>query len=89
VSNQQSGRPEDHEPRNPNLDPSPTGDADLEAGGGVRPGHTPPDSQSATSTPPHAPDARPPRSKATLIVLIALVVILVLIFVAYAIGLWG
>ena len=88
MSNQQSGRPEDHEPRNPNIDPSPTGDADLEAGGGVKPGHTPPDSQSATSTPPHKPDARPPRSKATVIALIVIVVILVLIFVAYAIGLW-
>lgn len=52
MSNQHSGRPEDHEARNPNLDPDVTGDADLEPGGGVKPGHTPPDSQSATSTPP-------------------------------------
>ena len=88
MSNQQSGRPEDHEARNPNLDPGVTGDADLEAGGGVKPGHTPPDSQSATSTPPHAPAARPPRSKTMLVVMIVLVALLALIFVAYAIGLW-
>ena len=85
MSNQQWGRPEDHEPRNPNLDPNTTGDADLEPGGGVKPGHTPPDSHSATSTPPHAPA----RSKTTLVVLIVLVAILVLLFVAYGIGLWG
>lgn len=88
MSNQQSGRPEDHEARNPNLDPGVAGDPDLDAGGGVKPGHTPPDSQSATSTPPHQPEPRPPRSKTTVIVLIAVVVLLILIFVAYAIGLW-
>lgn len=88
MSNQHSGRPEGHEARNPNLDPDVTGDADLEPGGGVKPGHTPPDSQSATSTPPHTPDARPPRSKAVIILLVVLAILLVLIFVAYGIGIW-
>ncbi|WP_245873481.1 DUF6480 family protein [Brevibacterium ihuae] len=41
----------EHTEHNPNLDPAPQGDPDLEPGGGVRPGDTPPESQSATSTP--------------------------------------
>lgn len=89
MSNRERERPDQHESRNPNLDPGASDDQDLEAGGGVKPGHTPPDSQSATSTPPHQPDARPPRSKATLILMIVIAVILVFIFVAYAIGLWS
>lgn len=88
MSNREQGRPEDHEARNPNLDPDTANDPDLEAGGGVKPGHTPPDSQSATSTPPHKADTRPPRSKATIILLSVFALILVFIFVAYAIGLW-
>ena len=88
MSNRGQERPEDHEARNPNLDPGTANDPDLEAGGGVKPGHTPPDSQSATSTPPHKADARPPRSKATVTLLIVFALILVFIFVAYAIGLW-
>ena len=78
------------------LIPVGSGDPDLEAGGGVKPGHTPPDSQSATDpgsqsatdTPQHDPPARPPRSKATLTIMIVIAVLLVLVFVAYAIGLW-
>lgn len=89
MPNRQQGRPEDHEANNPNLDPTPDGDHDLDAGGGVKPGHTPPESQSATSTPPHATDARPPRSKATLMLLLVFAAALVFIFVAYGIGLWN
>lgn len=83
-----SERNPNHHEQNPNLDPSPDGDHDLDDGGGVKRGHTPPESQSASATPPHTPDARPPRSKATLIVLVIIVVLLVLIFVAYGVGLW-
>ena len=88
MANREQERPEQHEPDNPNLDPDSAQDPDLEAGGGVKPGHTPPDSQSATSTPPHHPSERPPRSRATTILLIVFAVILVFIFVAYALGLW-
>ncbi len=88
MANREQEDPERHEPNNPNLDPDGIQDPDLDAGGGVKPGHTPPDSQSATSTPPHHPSPRPPRSKATVILLIVFAVILVFIFVAYAIGLW-
>ena len=70
--------PEDHEPNdNPNLDPSPDGDQDLEDGGGVKRGHTPPDSQSASATPRHTPDPRPPRSNVMLILIGVIVVFLV------------
>lgn len=88
-----SDRNPDHHERdpddNPNLDPNPDQDHDLEDGGSVKRGHTPPESQSATATPSHAPSARPPRSKAPLIVIGIIVVLLVLIFVAYGIGLWA
>ena len=95
MANREQQDPEQHQ-RNPNLDPSGSGDPDLEAGGGVKPGHTPPDSQSATNPddhsatdmPQHDPPTRPPRSKATLTVMIVIAVLLVLVFVAYAIGLW-
>ncbi|GAA4479103.1 hypothetical protein GCM10023190_21620 [Enteractinococcus fodinae] len=88
MSNRDPEDPSQHEPRNPNIDPGTNGDNDLEAGGGVKPGHTPPDSQSATSTPSHTPEAKPPRSKLALTLMIAIAVIFVFIFVAYAIGLW-
>lgn len=81
-------RPEDHEAHNPNIDPPVTGDADLEPGGGVKPGHTPPESQSATSTPPHPPATRPPRSKATIVLVSVFALVFVFLFVAYAMGLW-
>jgi len=89
MANRDPEHPESHEPKNPNLDPDPAQDSDLEAGGGVKPGHTPPDSQSTTSTPPHQPEARPPRSKTALTLMIVIAVVLVFIFVAYAIGLWS
>lgn len=87
MANREQQNPERHEP-NPNLDPDGAGDQDLETGGGVKPGHTPPDSHSATSTPRHDPPARPPRSKATVTLMIIIALLLVFIFVAYAIGLW-
>lgn len=81
--------PQNHEPNdNPNLDPNPDGDHDLEDGGGVKPGHTPPESQSASATPRHTPDARPPRSNVTLILIGVIVALLVFFFIAYGIGLW-
>ncbi len=88
MSNREQERPDQHEPGNPNLDPATNGDEDLEPGGGVKPGHTPPDSQSATATPAHKPDARPPRSKLTVTLMIVIAALLVFFFVAYAIGLW-
>lgn len=96
MTNREQQNPEHHEPRNPNLDPDAVNDQDLEPGGGVKPGHTPPDSQSATEpdtqaatdTPQHAPPTRPPRSKLTVTLMIVIAVLLVFFFVAYAIGLW-
>ena len=88
MANRERQNPEHHEPQNPNLDPQSDHDADLEAGGGVKPGHTPPDSQSATDTPQHAPPTRPPRSKLTVTLMIVLALLLVFVFVAYGIGLW-
>ncbi|GAA4284424.1 hypothetical protein GCM10022261_19550 [Brevibacterium daeguense] len=74
---------------NPNLDPNASGDADLDAGGGVRPGSTPPESNQATASPAHPPARKPPKSKGGIIALIVLVVIVAFVFVAYAVGLFA
>ncbi|QCP06531.1 hypothetical protein FDF13_09015 [Brevibacterium sp. CS2] len=79
----------EHTEQNPNLDPDPRGDADLEPGGGVRPGDTPPESQSATSTPPHQPEASSSGSKGPVIAIVLVVAALVFLFIAYAVGIFG
>ncbi|WP_051297593.1 DUF6480 family protein [Brevibacterium album] len=76
-----------HVPRNPNIDPSAEGDPDLEPGGGVRPGRTPPESNSATSTPPHRAPRRPSVTRAGIVLGAILVVAIGLIFLSYALGL--
>lgn len=74
---------------NPNLDPDPAGDPDLDAGGGVQPGATPPESNSATASPPHPPDKRPPRSKWVFVGIGVVLAIIIVIFVAYGVGLFN
>jgi len=64
---------------NPNLDPNPDYDNDLE-GGGVKRGHTPPESQSASTPPSHTPSRRPPRRNPTLVIIGILLVFMVLFF---------
>lgn len=82
-------RPFERPSDNPNLDPNPDNDGDLEEGGGVIRGHTPPESQSASASPPHTPSARPPRSKGMMVLIGIIVAIFVFIFVAYGIGIWA
>src|SRR5699024_12596632 len=72
---------------NPNLDPNPDYDNDLE-GGGVKRGHTPPESQSASTPPRHTPSRRPPRRNPTLVIIGILLVFMVLFFVPYTTGIW-
>lgn len=69
--------------RNPNIDPAPEGGA-----GDLQPGETPPESNSATASPPAPAPTRPPRGKAVITtVIIAIVLLLGLVFVGYAAGL--
>lgn len=78
-----------HTTGNPNLDPDPSGDPDLDGGGSVQPGATPPESNSATASPPHAPDRRPPRTKWVVVGIGAILAIIIVVFVAYAVGLFS
>lgn len=69
--------------RNPNLDPDPDG-----ATGDLRPGETPPESNSATASPPAPAPSRPPRSKTVITAVVIGIVLLVgLVFVGYVSGL--
>lgn len=69
--------------RNPNIDPAPEGGS-----GDLEPGETPPESNSATASPPAPAPSKPPRSKAVITtVIIAIVLLLGLVFVGYAAGL--
>lgn len=69
--------------RNPNIDPAPEGGS-----GDLEPGETPPESNSATASPPAPAPSKPPRSKAVITaVIIAIVLLLGLVFVGYAVGL--
>ncbi|WP_188682596.1 DUF6480 family protein [Nesterenkonia cremea] len=69
--------------RNPNLDPDPEGIT-----GDPRPGETPPESNSATASPPSPPPARPPRNGLAITAVVIGVVLLVgLVFVGYIAGL--
>lgn len=78
-----------HGTGNPNLDPRPVGDPDLDEGGSVRPGATPPESQSATASPPHRPARRPPKTKWAVVGISCVLAIIVLFFIAYIVGLFG
>lgn len=78
-----------HTTGNPNVDPSPTGDPDLDEGGGVTPGATPPESNSATASPPHLPDRRPPRSRWAIVGIGAVLLVIIVVFVAYAVGMFA
>ncbi len=69
--------------RNPNIDPAPEGGS-----GDLSPGETPPESNSATASPPAPAPSKPPRSKAVITtVIIAIVLLVGLVFVGYAAGL--
>ena len=74
---------------NPNLDPEPTQDPDLESGGGVAPDSTPPDSNSATASPSPESGRRFFSAPTILIGLIAVVVLIGLVFLAYGLGIGG
>ncbi|WP_261624532.1 DUF6480 family protein [Nesterenkonia marinintestina] len=71
---------------NPNLDPEPQADPDLDSGGGLPPGSTPPDSQSATATPRHEPVRRPPKVWLGLAAVGVGVAFLLMVFVGYIVG---
>jgi len=78
----------DETARNPGLDPEPDETPGLEAGGGVQPGDTPPDSNSATASPQQPSPTKPPKSNMVMTVaIIAIVVVVLLIFVGYIAGL--
>ncbi|GAB3059460.1 DUF6480 family protein [Sediminivirga luteola] len=81
--------PEQSQGRNPNIDPSPAGTTGLESGGGVPPGETPPESNSATASSPHPTAEGPPSSRIPVILISVVVAIALLVFIAYIIGLWG
>lgn len=78
----------DETARNPNIDPDPQQTTDPEAGASsLEPGETPPESNSATATPPHPAPAKPPKSKVIIIVAVIVAILLVaLIFVGYIAG---
>ncbi|HJF76448.1 MULTISPECIES: DUF6480 family protein [Brevibacterium] len=78
-----------HGTGNPNLDPGPAGDPDLDEGGSVRPGATPPESHSATASPPHPPASRPPKTKWVIVGISCLLAIMIFFFVAYIVGVFG
>ena len=74
--------PEPHD----NTDPSPNRTPDLEVGGGVRPGSTPPESSETSGL--SAPEPRTSyRFPPTGVVFLGAVVVIVLIFAAVIIGL--
>lgn len=78
----------DETARNPGLDPEPNDTPGLESGGGVQPGDTPPDSNSATASPKQASPTKPPKSNLVMTVaIIAIVAVVLLIFVGYIAGL--
>ncbi|MFD1815156.1 DUF6480 family protein [Rhodococcus gannanensis] len=69
----------------PPPDPDPDRTPDLDSGGGVRPGSTPPDSAQTSGL--SAPEPRtskrfPPTGSATLLVIAAIVVVFVAVIVA-------
>lgn len=81
----------DETARNPNLDPDPelTPDPDL-GPDGLQPGHTPPDSNSATASPPDKGPTGPPRSRLALTVAIIVGSLLLgLFFVGYIAASWA
>lgn len=74
--------------RNPGLDPDPAETPGLDQGGSIRPGDTPPDSNSATASPKQTSPTKPPKSNLVMTVaIIAIVVVVLLIFVGYIAGL--
>ncbi len=85
--------------RNPNLDPDPQQSSDPDAGsqspgppssGDLDPGETPPESNSATATPPAPAPTKPPKSNVIITVAVIVVVLLVgLIFLGYMAGIIG
>ncbi len=88
--------------RNPNLDPDPeqTRDPDLSSdpaqnpgmrsAADLEPGQTPPESNSATATPPAPAPSSPPNGKLILGIVGAVIALLViLVFVGYIAGLLG
>lgn len=78
----------DETSRNPGLDPEPTDTPGLDEGGSIRPGDTPPDSNSATASPKQDSPTKPPKSNLVLTVaIIAIIVVVLLIFVGYIAGL--
>lgn len=78
----------DEAARNPGLDPEPNETPGLEDGGSVKPGDTPPDSNSATASPKQDAPTKPPKSNLVMTaVIIAIVVVVLLIFVGYIAGL--
>lgn len=92
----------DETARNPNLDPDPeqTRDPDLSSdpaenpgmrsAADLEPGQTPPESNSATATPPAPAPSRPPNNKLVLGIAAAVIgLLLVLVFVGYIAGLIG
>lgn len=81
----------DETARNPNLDPDPelTQDPDL-GPDGLEPGHTPPDSNSATASPPDKGPTQPPKGKIALtLAIIAASLLVGLFFVGYIVGILG
>lgn len=81
----------DETARNPNIDPDPQQTWDPDVGSeGLQPGQTPPESNSATATPPNPAPTRPPKSKVAITVAAVVAVLLVvLIFAGYIGGLIG
>ncbi|WP_147105282.1 DUF6480 family protein [Nesterenkonia populi] len=74
--------------RNPNADPDPAAEPVTETS--PAPGETPPESNSATATPPNQAPSQPPKSNTVLVgAIVAIVVLVLFFFIAYIVGLIG
>lgn len=81
----------DETARNPNIDPDPEHTADPDAHDvNLEPGQTPPESNSATASPPAPAPSKPPKSNAIITVAVVIAIILVgLFFFGYIAGIIG
>lgn len=80
----------DETARNPNIDPDPVRDPSLNDDGDLEPGQTPPESNSATATPPAPAPTKPPKSNAIITVMVVAIVALIgVLFLGYIAGIIG
>lgn len=81
----------DETARNPNIDPDPQQTWDPDVGAeGLQPGQTPPESNSATASPPAPAPSKPPKAKVIITIAVIVAALLVgMFFVGYISGIIG